>query len=130
MFEAVRLARDAVELEEERIRQTAHGLDDVRRELFDRLSKKQIKDHDTYAALNWFFFAGLHHFYLGRWVRGMANILIFLAALVLIPRQGIGLGILVVVTIVELPTLLRPQLVVRNFNNCVQRSILKTLGSY
>jgi len=63
-------------------------LPDAQRAEFYRKSGKKIRDPDTYAALNWFFVIGLHHFYLRRWLRGWLNVgLIVISALAFLNGQ-------------------------------------------
>ena len=38
--------------------------DEQRKEYYDRF-RREVRDPDTYAVLNYFFLAGLHHMYLG-----------------------------------------------------------------
>ena len=73
-----------VDAEEERLRQQAADLSDYQRQAFYQTLKPRLKDPDTYATLNWCFFAGLHHFYLGQWFRGLFNLVV----------SAIGIGLL------------------------------------
>jgi hypothetical protein len=68
------LDKATVEAQEEHLSELASQLPDPqRREFYQALSRK-LKDPDTYAALNWFFLPGLHHFYLGRWWWGVFDL--------------------------------------------------------
>ena len=60
------LDKNAVDNEEEALRSEINHLPDELRAQFYNEVKNKIKDPDTYAALNWFFICGLHHFYLGK----------------------------------------------------------------
>lgn len=75
------LDRDSVEAEEEQLREAAAALPDEQRRGFYREVKRELKDPDTYAVLNWFFLVGLHHFYLRRWGRGLLDIGLVIAGI-------------------------------------------------
>lgn len=119
-----------VDAEEECLREQANSLPDEQRKAFYCDVKRQLRDPDTYAALNWFFLAGLHHFYLGRWGRGLFNLAVFLAGVVLIILQQIWLGIalIVLVSVWELWALFRAQIIVQNWNNQLYRRLLGRYG--
>ena len=55
--------KEAVLEAEERIRKLVRELPDEKRLLFFQQAEKDLKDPDTYAALNALFVAGLHHFH-------------------------------------------------------------------
>lgn len=125
MFEAWTLRAEAVKDEEEALREKIRQLDDKQRQQFYGAYNKQLKDPDTYAVLNWLFLAGLHHFYLGRWARGMINLLLMLggiAMLFFIPPLGMLMILLVLV--IELPALFRSQVIVADFNNQLAQGLL------
>jgi TM2 domain-containing membrane protein YozV len=121
------LNKDDVEAEEERLRADARQLPDEARAAFFREVTRQLRDPDTYAVLNWFFLAGLHHFYLGRWGRGLFDLGFFLAGIVLIAMGQTLAGIVFVlfISIVELWALFRSQIIVHNFNNEIYRRVLR-----
>jgi TM2 domain-containing membrane protein YozV len=115
-----------VEREENRLRDAVSALpDDARKRYYEQL-RKRTKDPDTYATLNWFLVAGLHHFYLGKTVRGMINLIVFAVGVFLIfVLPPIGISIITVVFIVELWALFRSQIIVRDHNNRVSESTLQ-----
>jgi TM2 domain-containing membrane protein YozV len=115
-----------VEREENRLRDAASALpDDARKRYYEQL-RKRTKDPDTYATLNWFLVAGLHHFYLGKTVRGMINLIVFAVGVFLIfVLPPIGISIITVVFIVELWALFRSQIIVRDHNNRVSEATLQ-----
>ena len=126
MFEAWTLREDSVKTEEEQLRETVRSLEDQDRATFYRIYNKTLKDPDTYAVLNWLFLAGLHHFYLGKFVRGTINIIIMIFGLYylfVIPLFGIIL--IFGVSLIEIPALFRSQLVVTNHNVRLGFSILE-----
>lgn len=95
------------------------------REYYHSFSKS-LKDPDTYAVLNYLFLGGLHHFYLRRWVRGGVNLALFVAGVAML-LQGhgyLGLGLILLVTLVELPALFFAQNIVAKYNNDLSESLL------
>lgn len=122
------LDQQAVNAEEERLRKIASELpDEQRKEFFQELSRS-LRDPDTYAALNWFFLTGLHHFYLGRWQRGALDLGAFLLGLVcLVTGQVLaGIALLAFVSIIELWALFRAQIIVQDWNNQIYRRLLQS----
>lgn len=115
-----------VEREENRLRDAASALpDDARKRYYEQL-RKRTKDPDTYATLNWFLVAGLHHFYLGKTLRGMINLIVFAVGVFLIfVLPPIGIAIITVIFIVELWALFRSQIIVRDHNNRVSEATLQ-----
>lgn len=120
------LDRAAVEAEEEELREAAAALPDEQRRDFYREVKGELKDPDTYAVLNWFFVVGLHHFYLRRWGRGMLDVGLFAAGIVLIVAQQplIGIALILLVAGLELWALVRSQVIVADWNNAIFRRVL------
>lgn len=120
------LQREAIEAEEERIREQVRQLPAEQRAAFHRETKRRLRDPDTYAALNWFCLVGLHHFYLGRIGRGLVDVSLVAAGIagVLAGHVIASAAAMVVVFAVELVALFRSQLIVQDYNNRVQRRIL------
>jgi TM2 domain-containing membrane protein YozV len=115
-----------VEQEENRLRDAVTTLPDDARKRYYVLLRKRTKDPDTYATLNWFFVAGLHHFYLGKVARGMINLAVFAVGVLLIfILPPIGIAIITVIFIVELWALFRSQIIVRDHNNRVSEATLQ-----
>jgi four helix bundle protein len=73
MFESLTLDKERVADTADALRVKVLELSEDDRRSFYRLVKKKIKDPDTYAVLNWLVLTGLHHFYLGQWLRGTIN---------------------------------------------------------
>ena len=121
--------KQAIEQDEERIRKMVRELPDDKRLWFFREAEKQLKDPDTYATLNFLFIAGLHHFYLGKWVRGFINLGVFLAGAVMLFTSlfGVGLLLLIAVTVIELKALFQSQTVVQDYNNGVMERIYREI---
>ena len=128
------LSKIRVNEEEESIRLDMQKLPDkIRAQAFSETGTK-IRDPDTYAVLNYSLVTGLHHFYLGKYVRGIFEITAFLTSLYMIFRGGaevdghtlmfLGIAIVGILIVVELIELFRAQIVVQNFNNQVSRKIL------
>ncbi|WP_121626932.1 TM2 domain-containing protein [Poseidonibacter antarcticus] len=114
---------DDVKKEEELLRNKILLLSDENRKVFYENVEKQIKDPDTYAALNFLFLTGIHHFYLQKWLKGTINLSLFVFGLILLFGStfsyGFGLGILLAVFILELNELFRSQIIVQDYNNKV-----------
>ena len=95
--------------------------------MFFKESEKQLKDPDTYAVLNYIFIAGLHHFYLGKWLHGLVNIAIFWTGVALCftayPYTLAGLTIIIAITVFEFYELFQSQVIVQDYNNNVMQSI-------
>ncbi|MCB1948062.1 MAG: TM2 domain-containing protein [Burkholderiales bacterium] len=115
--------------EEERLRKCVRTLPDDKRLAFHKQAEKQLKDPDTYATLNYIFIAGLHHFYLGKWIRGLLNICIFLAGVVLLftPLAILGILLIVFISIIELYALFRSQIIVQAHNNLLMDKIYREI---
>ncbi|MEX1033188.1 MAG: TM2 domain-containing protein [Cellvibrionaceae bacterium] len=124
------LNQQEVDAEEERLREMAGKLPDDKRKAFYREASRQLRDPDTYATLNWFFLVGLHHFYLGRWQRGLVDLGAFLLGLFLLFAQQYLLGSLLIgiVAIVELWALFHAQIIVQDWNNGIYQRLLEQQG--
>ena len=72
---------EKIEEREENIRERIKNISGDQRVLYYNEVSKRIKDPDTYATLNYFFLVGVHHFYLGKWIRGSLNIYFFVIIL-------------------------------------------------
>ena len=121
------LRQEEVEAEEESLRKAIRELSEDRRAEFYRQAGKTVKDPDTYAALNWFFIAGLHHFYLGRWQLGLLDLGALVIAISCFSAGLIwaGVAVLVVVYSWELWQLFRSQIIVQDWNNRLYRDLLR-----
>lgn len=121
--------KEAIQEEEEHIRKLVRELPDEKRLLFFQQAEKELKDPDTYAALNALFVAGFHHFYLGQWVRGAINLFIFVAGMVFLfaGHVAVGIGLLIAISLVELKALFAAQIVVQDYNNAVMERIYRVL---
>ena len=121
---------EAVQEDEERIRKLVRELPDDKRLIFFKQIEKGLKDPDTYATLNFLFIAGLHHFYLGKWVRGLINIIIFLIGVFFVFAGFVGMGIFILIAIsaIELKALFKAQLIVQDYNNEVMKMIYREVS--
>ena len=70
-------SQEEIEKEENNLRNKIQELSDDNRKIFYSKIEKEIKDPDTYAVLNWLFIAGIHHYYLKKWLNGTINIVVF-----------------------------------------------------
>lgn len=121
------LERQAVEREEEALRQRISRLDDPARAAYYRRLEKRLRDPDTYATLNFLFITGLHHFYLKRWARGAFSLTGFIVGVLLIlaGQYLVGIALLVAIGVWELYELFRSQLIVQDYNNRAMRAALE-----
>jgi len=123
------LKQSEVAQKEESLRRIIRDLPDDTRKEFYRIVKKKLKDPDTFAVLNYLFITGLHHFYLGHWLRGIFNFVGFIAALVMVidGLWAFGLGLFALISLTEIYALFRSQLIVQNHNNQLMEATLQKL---
>lgn len=123
------LSSDQVLETEERLRKCVRALPDDKRLAFFKEAEQRLKDPDTYAALNYLFIAGLHHFYLGKWLRGLLNITVFLIGVVMLftPLTIVGIFLIAAISIVELYALFKSQTIVQAHNNGIMEQIYRDL---
>jgi len=123
--------QDEITKEENDLRDKIQELSDDNKKIFFSQIEKEIKDPDTYAVLNWLFIAGLHHFYLKKYLNGSINLSVFLLGSTLSffddTTFGIGIGMLVSLFIVELFQLFKSQLILQDYNNMVTKRLLGEL---
>lgn len=112
---------------EESIRKLVRELPCDRRLKFFKEAENKLKDPDTYATLNYIFIAGLHHFYLGKWERGLLNIVVFLAGIIALftGYAGIGAMMILAISVFELYALFKSQAIVQEYNNDIMEKIYK-----
>ena len=118
MLEAFTLDAEAVQAADEACQKRARALPEQQRRRYHQLCHQRLKDPDTYAVLNWFFIAGLHHFYLGKIRRGAVNLAIMALGVTLMTLGELVFGALALtaVFLIELPALLRSQTIVAAHN--------------
>lgn len=118
-----------IEREENRLRDLVAALPaEARKRYYERL-RGRTRDPDTYATLNWFLVAGLHHFYLGKTLRGAVNFSVFLfGALMFFILPPLGIALVAAIFVVELWALFRSQAIVRDHNNRISEATLRELG--
>ncbi len=120
-------------LEEERLRDAVRTLSDEERRRFYEIATPRLRDPDTYAVLNWSLLTGMHHFYLGRWLRGTATLLAFLACVAAVifsdALRWPALLLLLVILGIELSELFRSQTIVQEHNNRMMARALEELKS-
>lgn len=132
MFRDLSVSAAETRDEEERIRITVRELPDEKRKRYYEQLERRLRDPDTYAVLNWMF-VGLHHIYLGRWLRGLLNLGLVTLALLLMIAGGdgtamvAGIVLLAVVALVELLQLFRSQTIVADYNNQQAQYLLEHL---
>lgn len=120
----------AIDAEEDRLRAAAARLPDGERAAYYREARRRLRDPDTYAVLNWFFIVGLHHFYLGRHLRGLFDIGLVAAGIGLMINGHVtpGVAAVVLVLLLEMQALFRSQGIVQAWNNRIQRQLLYEYG--
>jgi hypothetical protein len=123
---------ESLRQEEEQLREQITQLSSEQKKRYYALEVAQVKDPDTYAALNWAFFAGLHHFYLGKWQRGALNLVLMLIGGLFYFSQLqplLGGGVILLVFIIELPQLFNSQKIIHQYNNHLMKRLLKQISS-
>lgn len=128
------LDKTTVNQEEEAIRLAIREFPDETRARIYADITASLRDPDTYAVLNYSLVAGLHHFYLGKYLRGVLEFAGFLLGVYLIYRGGVeagghmimyfGIALVAVLIVVELMELFRAQIVVQDYNNRISRQVL------
>ena len=126
------LNKEIVHKEREDLREKIRSLSDENRSKFYTEYDKVVKDPDTYAVLNWFFLVGIHHFYLGNWLRGTINLTCMLFGLFIFSFErgalsAVGGIILFLIFLIEIYALFRSEIIVQDFNNQEMRKVLKEL---
>lgn len=116
---------DQLKQQEEQLRKQVAELATEQKKQYFSLEEKRIKDPDTYAVLNYFFLAGLHHFYLGKTLFGVINLIAMLVGILFI--ESFGWILFVLVIIAELPQLFRSQKIVQQYNNQVMQDTLNEI---
>ena len=120
---------EAIREDEEHIRRLVRELPDEQRLQYKKKTEQRLKDPDTYATLNYLFIAGLHHFYLRKWVRGSINLSIFLFGMILLftGLAVLGVVVLIAITVIELNALFKSQQVIQEYNNTVMESVYREI---
>ena len=125
------LKQSQVDQEEENLRQKMRNFSDSRRAFLFKRFKNELKDPDTYAALNWSLVAGLHHFYLGQWLRAIVEFGVFIFGIFLLINDfQLGLLLILVTLVIEFVELTRSQITVQNFNNHLMQKIIDDPKSF
>jgi TM2 domain-containing membrane protein YozV len=122
---------ERMEEAEERLRNLIHALPQETKQEYYRRIRRRTKDPDTYAALNWSLIAGLHHFYLGNWLRGVIDLATLITGLALtFWTEWVLAGILLiaVLSLFELWELFNSQMIVRRHNLEQSRRLLREMN--
>ena len=127
------IVQEEIIKEEDALREEIKNLSDNMKKVFYSKIEHEIKDPDTYAVLNWLFIAGIHHFYLKKWLNGFINIGVFIVGILLLFSSdntffGIGIGMLLALFIIELVQLFKSQNIVQDYNNMVTKKTLDELN--
>ena len=127
MFEAMTLRKEDVANREEAIRKRVAALEPPLRKTYYQLVGKRLKDPDTYAVVNYFFLAGLHHMYLGKWLRGILNLAVLIIGILLMFVGLPGYVLVILILLVELMALFRSEVIVNDHNNNEAERVLARL---
>ena len=106
-----------LEKNEELFRRQLNGLSKEQKKAFYELQSKKLKDPDTYAALNWLFLGGVHHFYLRKYALFAIELTLLTVSII-----GFFLGhassiyIIILLAVYELPQLFFSQKIARQYN--------------
>jgi len=126
-------SRESLELreEDEQLRVQISELTIPQKRHYYALAAEKVKNPDTYAALNWIFLVGLHHFYLGKWQRGCINLTLILLGISLFFSNTLPvLGIIFIAlsTFIELPQLFNSQKIIYSYNIQLMKTLLKQVA--
>lgn len=114
-------------LEEHELREQIRSLPDNQRQYYMTLESAGLKSPDRYLLLNRLFPLGLHHFYLGRWGRGVVNGGLTASGLALLlgtDQLVYGLMLLAAMVFIEIPQLLNARHLVHSRNNRIMARCL------
>lgn len=131
MFEGLNLKKNLVEYQSQNLKEKVRKLSEDERRHYFNLLEPVLKDHDTYAVLNYLLLPGLHHFYLGKFFRGSLNLIVLITGTSLIfftKYVFVGTLMILFILIVELLALFRSQVIVMNHNNHLSKEILKSIS--
>ncbi len=120
------MTQEDLKAQEEELRKEISALPNEQKKHYYTLEEQRVKDPDTYAVLNYFFLAGLHHFYLGKYRLGIVNLIAMLIGILFL--ETFGWVIFVIVIAIELPQLFRSQLIVQRYNNEVMLETLREVS--
>jgi TM2 domain-containing membrane protein YozV len=127
MFEAWTLRQESVKDKDEKLSNAVRALSDSQKASYFKEYNKLLKDPDTFAVLNWFFLAGLHHFYLGKFARGFMNLgVMSLGIISLFQAPQIGFVLVGGIILIEMPALFRSQIIVESHNTNLGQQILES----
>ena len=123
------MASDDNALKEESIRNQVAQLEDAKRKVYFQRLSKELKDPDTYAVLNWILLAGLHHFYVKNYLRGILNLIGFVVGITLFFSGYFIAGAVVIgsILIFELYELFFSQSIIEAYNNDISEKLLNDL---
>jgi TM2 domain-containing membrane protein YozV len=119
-------------LEEHEIREVVRALPTTQQFRYHQLEVRLLKRPSTYKALNWLFPLGVHHFYLGRWARGLITLSLTLGGIlmiVVVHMTAYGIMLLLATVLIEIPQLLNARLLVHSRNNRIMAACLKQAQS-
>jgi len=114
-----------LEKKEELFRQQLNGLSKEQRKSFYEVQSQNLKDPDTYAALNWLFLGGIHHLYLKKYALfAMELILLTVSVIGFFLGHASSIYIIILLCVYELPQLFFSQKIARQYNYNLSCNIL------
>ncbi len=113
LFESI----ENLERNEELLRKQVNLLPESQRKEFYKRQSEELKDPDTYAALNWLFLGGFHHCYLGKYTLFVIELILLSVSIVgFVFGHPSALLILILLVAYELPQLFFSQKIARQHN--------------
>lgn len=113
LFESI----ENLERNEELLRKQVSLLPESQRKEFYKRQSEELKDPDTYAALNWLFLGGLHHCYLGKYTLFAVELILLSVSIIgFVLGHPSALLILILLVAYELPQLFFSQKIARQYN--------------
>lgn len=112
------LNKAELDRQEELCKEKINNLTDNQKKFYYSKTLKELKDPDTYAVINWFFIAGIHHFYLKKYNLMIMDLMCLIIGITLIVYEYylIGAVVLMCVSAYELYHLFFSQHIVQNYN--------------
>lgn len=112
------LNKSELDKQEELCKEKINRLTESQKKFYYSKTLKELKDPDTYAVINWFFIAGIHHFYLKKYNLMIMDLTILTLGITLLVYDYhlIGAVVLLSISAYELYHLFFSQLIVQDYN--------------
>ncbi|QYK00845.1 TM2 domain-containing protein [Shewanella psychrotolerans] len=120
---------EQLEENEDSLRKQVNALPEAQKKEFYKRQSEELKDPDTYAALNWFFLGGFHHCYLRKYALfSFELILLTISIIGLVLEYTNSLFIIAFLVLFELPQLFFSQKIARQYNYDVSCDIFNEVS--